>query len=90
MVMTFVGSILLAFLAFGYVASAAPKLPFGSKLEEYPKDTPPLNGESSFQQLMDNMEEHPLEGHLHELNSGAIISIFKWVSSPLDTIMLLI
>ena len=64
-VMAYVGSILLAFLAFGYVTSAAPKLPFGSNLEEYPKDTLPLSDESSFQQLMDNMEEQPQEGPLH-------------------------
>ena len=61
MMMAYVGSILLAFLAFGYVTSAAPKLPFGSNLEEYPKDTPPLSDE----QLMDNVEEQPQEGYLH-------------------------
>ena len=52
MVMAYVGSILLAFLAFGYMTSAAPKLPFDSYLEEYPEDTPPLNDESSFQHFM--------------------------------------
>ena len=72
MVMTYVGSILLAFLAFGYVTSAAPELPYGSNLTQYPEDTPPPpNGESTYQRFMDEMEEQPQEGHLVEMEKEA-------------------
>ena len=71
--MTYVVSILLAFLAFGYVTFAAPELPYGSNLTQYPEDTPPPpNGESTYQRFMDEMEEQTQDGHLDEVREEAL------------------
>ena len=65
-------SILLVFLALGYVASAAPEIPFGSNIKQYLDDTPPLNDdESASQEVLDEMEELPQEDYLQKVKEQA-------------------
>ena len=77
-------SLLLVFLALGYVASAAPELPLGSNLKHYLEDTPtPPDDESDSQELMDEMKEQQQGSQLQEVDYQQAFPNFRGESLQL-------